>query len=101
MLGSLRRMVEEVERELKYYRDSLDEATNVINQLHRGYALPGKPTYIHPADLGELLNDLTISTIYMTTPGWGGTVTDSSLVNIRGNVYKQSVHMPQITTKFR
>jgi hypothetical protein len=105
MLGTLRAMVENVEHELKYYKDAVDEQAKVIEQLHRGYALPGKPTYIHPADLSELINDHITSVagnyVNVITDGWDGTVRDKSLVNIRGNIYKQSVHMPQITTKFR
>lgn len=101
MLGSLRAIVENVERELKYYKDTVDEQREVIEQLHRGYALPGKPTLIHPADLTELIDKCVVSQFCVTTPGWGGTVTDRSLINIRGTVYKQSTHMPQVTTKFR
>lgn len=105
MIGSLRGMVDVVEHEMKYLRESLDEATNVIWQLHRGYALPGKPTYIHPADLSELVNDhvSSVAGTYASiiTDDWDGKFSDRSLVNIRGNLYKMSVHMPQITTKFR
>jgi hypothetical protein len=101
MLGSLRRMVEEVEYELKYYKDSLDDATEVIAQLHRGYALPGKPTLIHPADLSELLNDATASMDYAYIFQNGVDKAPNNNLCIRGTTYKQSTHMPQITTKFR
>ncbi len=95
MLGSLRAMVENVEHELN--KDSLDEATAVIGQLHRGYALPGKPTLMHPADLSELINDHMVSQHYTDTDF----TSVHPLVSIRGITYKQSIHMPQITTKFR
>ena len=87
-------------REMEYIRQRLREAEAVIEQLHRGYPLPGKPVYIHPADFSEILNELTAknNTIDVYRTNIKGEYTNSNVVS--GIQYVQTTAMPKITKKF-
>ena len=83
--------------EIEYYKKQVEEQAAVIEQLHRGYPLPGKSVYIHPYDLAQLLNDLPFQ--YMSH--WTPSVAYDDTYVIRGVSYKQSPHMPQITRNIK
>lgn len=84
--------VDALDRELQYYKKISQEQAEVIEQLHRGYPLPGKPVYIHPYDLMVLMQEASPCDVcfqYSISSGIG-------YQQIKGISYKQSVHMPQI-----
>ena len=89
-----------LEKELEYYKQQTEEARAVIAQLHRGYALPGEVTYIHPADYAEVLDKLTKSdTFFLNYPLYADRI-DFTVNTVKGTRYKQSVWMPKITKNF-
>lgn len=89
---SICRAVESLEKEKDWYKSQYEEAKAVIAQLHRGYALPGEPTYIHPADFGELISKSMRNCIFNGT---------DLIFDDTGVRFKQSALMPQITKNFR
>ena len=89
-----------LEKELEYYKQQTEEARAVIAQLHRGYALPGEVTYIHPADYAEITNKLAQSdTFFLDYPIYADKI-DFTTSTVKGTRYKQSVWMPKITKNF-
>jgi hypothetical protein len=98
-IGRVSDLVKMVEREADYYLQQLDECRAVIKQLHRGYALPGEVTYIHPYDLAELLNK--VSHLDFILPADVNQPQDMSFVSVGGVRFKQSLEMPQITNNIR
>lgn len=88
--GMVTRAVEQLEHDLNWYKAQYEEAVKVIAQLHRGYALPGEPTYIHPADFGDLINK-SMSVVDCVFNGTDLILRDT------GVRFKQSALMPQIS----
>jgi hypothetical protein len=90
--------VENLERELQYYREVAKEQEAIIKQLHRGYALPGEVTYIHPADFMEIVNNLDARhlDIYSDPDSH-----KNGVHVVLGIPYAQSPYMPQITKNIK
>ena len=89
-----------LEKELEWYKQQNAEAKAVIAQLHRGYALPGEVTYIHPADFAEMVNrEVARNDFFFHQPGTPVPL-DLTTLFVRGVRYKQSVWMPKITKNF-
>jgi|ERR1700676_473758 len=90
--------VENLERELQYYRQVAKDQEGIIKQLHRGYALPGEVTYIHPMDFMEIVNNLSVChlTAYSDPDSH-----KNGVHVVLGIPYVQSPYMPQITKNFK
>ena len=97
----LRGSITAIEREMEYYKQQYEEARAVIAQLHRGYALPGETTYIHPADFAEILNKSLQFVSYVDVKSQSSRIgSDSDVYVVSGVRYKQSALMPKITKNF-
>jgi len=96
--GEVSGLVKALELELRYYKNAVKEQEAVIKQLHRGYALPGEVTYIHPYDFAEMINKLEtiVTNIYSVN-----SLSDLGIVSVEGQRFKQSPYMPQITKNIR
>jgi hypothetical protein len=93
-----------IEQELKYFREASHEQSEIIQQLHRGAAVPGRPTYIHPADLAEIVHGLSpykLMDVFSFLYDEKNQPVDKDLIHIDHVTYKQSMFMPQISTKLR
>ena len=89
--------VQQMAHDLNWYKAQYEEAKKVIAQLHRGYALPGEPTYIHPADLAELAQkSLSVMDVYR-----GSDDKCPFIITHTGQRFQQSALMPQITKNFQ
>lgn len=76
--------------ELQYLRDVIAEQEHVINQL---FGKPSQPfTYIHPWDLGEILNSIvgTVNLVFDQP----SSEDINGVFTYDGKKYKQSVHIP-------
>ena|ERR1700682_6016706 len=95
--GEVSGLVKALELELKYYKDVTKEQEAVIKQLHRGYALPGEVTYIHPYDFAEIITKADFIDVFsLEKPD----TSFNGVIVVKGIAFKQSPFMPQVTNKF-
>lgn len=87
-------------REMQYLRDRLKEAEGVIEQIHRGYPIPGKPVYIHPADFSVIMEAATKDVTFALNYNTDANITSSNSAIIKGIHYIQTTAMPKITKLF-
>jgi hypothetical protein len=95
--GYLAAAVNALEQEIKYYRRENEEQKKVIEQLHRGYALPGEVTYIHPYDMCEILNNLAPKDVIL----FNANNYERDIIDVKGVRYKQTPYMPCITKNIK
>jgi hypothetical protein len=95
--GYLAAAVNALEQELKWYRKENEEQKKVIEQLHRGYALPGEPTLIHPYDMLEILDKLSNEACIWFNP----TEHTRDIIDVKGVRYKQTPYMPCISKNIK
>ena len=76
-----------------YYKQQAEEAREIIKQLIEG---PGEIEYIHPLDLSEMLNSITVGDDITDVYKTGGPDVDTEIVTLAktSKEYKQSVLMP-------
>jgi len=91
--------IKAIEERAKYYEEKLDATHALITSLFVGgiYNIKGKDsfgefTYIHPLDLGELINKLSASE-FVTYSGSGNS--SQTTVTIGKTRYKQSPYIPR------
>ena len=84
-------MVANLQKAHDYYKQQAEDAKGIIKQLVEG---PGEIEYIHPFDLYELTNVLTLSSDYIDV--FINQNDDKSIIEIcrTGKKYKQSFLMP-------
>lgn len=86
-------------KERDYYRDLVSEAQDVIRQLTEG---PGNIEYIHPMDLANVLNDMTITGAnVIKDDGYTASGKDIEIIEAVGSKkkYRQSIMMPRTKIK--
>ena len=85
-----------IEFELDYWKTEAMMAYDVINQLTNG---PGDVTLIHPYDLAEMLNELTVEKVDVNTFVEAPNIevafindrgTDQEILTINGKKYRQT-----------
>lgn len=86
--------VANLQKELDYYKDVCKEQKEIIKQLTEG---PGEIEYIHPFDMGEILNSPENQIVDL----WKVSGPGNSIVEIEGKKYRQSAFMPAKTKKVR
>lgn len=84
----------ELLREIEYLRDSVKTQTEIINQLT---GKPGEYEYIHPFDVADMIEDLTVDEILLID---GSVFSEHNYLIIDGQKYKQSPFIPARTTKY-
>jgi hypothetical protein len=85
--------VANLQKELDYYKDVAKEQAEIIKQLVEG---PGEFEYIHPHDLGVLLEARNSSEL-----GQGPELKSCTIFEIDGKKYKQSAYAPVKTKSIR
>jgi hypothetical protein len=86
--------VANLQKERDYYKESSKEQQEIIKQLTEG---PGEFEYIHPYDVGVLMNNLHVSQlIKFSVHG-----TDNEFFELDGKKYKQSVFIPAKTKSIK
>lgn len=88
----------EEQEEIKYLRRQLQEAVDVIAQLHIGFPIPGRPIFIHPLDLAAMLESRVVN--FMDVIKDSSQVADYNLIKVDGITYRQSTFMPKNTQRF-
>jgi hypothetical protein len=83
----------ELLKEASYHKETVREQKEIIEQLTTWHRIPGRPVYIHPLDVSELLDSISVINFF---PKKGNGVFEYA-----GTMYKQSVHIPARTQNIK
>lgn len=89
-------MAQVLEKELEYNRKVVKEQQEIIEQL-TGTGQPKGYVYMHPFDVAELFNKLSIVDIYIVSPQ----PDVKNLIYANGRQIKQSPHIPAVSKNFK
>ena len=87
------------EKELEYYKKLYEEQKEIIEQL-TGTGKPKGYVYMHPFDVAELFNNITISEVYVNYKTTGTKPTDD-YITVHGRNIKQSPYIPATSKNFK
>jgi len=88
--------IEDLEKELNYYRDQFIEQKEIIEQL-TGTGKPRNYVYMHPWDVNELISKSDTATLglFKNLPGL-----PANTIQAEGRNIRQSPNIPPVTRVF-
>lgn len=97
--GQLSLMAVHVEKELEYYKKLALEQKEIIEQL-TGTGQPKGYVYMHPADVADAMNAMSVSDMWIYRGGTKFESPDYEIIQLNGRRIRQSPHIPATSKNF-